>query len=97
MKRRADFSLLVVFLILAGALLVFLPVLKKWEPLANRSTARVERAASAGPVVVWVNPRSGLYYCSHSDLFGKMTPGRYMAQGKALEAGYRPAAERPCP
>lgn len=96
MKRRADFSLLVVFLILAGALLVFSPVLKQWGPVGGFLIPRAEHAESVKPVVVWINPRSGLYYCSQSNLFGRITPGLYMEQSKALEKGYRPAEERPC-
>lgn len=46
---------------------------------------------------VWVNWRSGLYYCRQSKFYGRMTPGEYMRQGIALERGYRPAQGKACP
>lgn len=46
---------------------------------------------------VWVNMRSGLYYCRHSKFYGRMHPGFYMRQGNALQKGYRPAEGHMCP
>lgn len=46
---------------------------------------------------VWVNMRSGLYYCRQSKFYGRMHPGLYMRQGHALQEGYRPAAGNACP
>lgn len=46
---------------------------------------------------VWVNQRSGLYYCHDSRFFGRMTPGAYMEQGAALQKGFRPAQGQACP
>lgn len=46
---------------------------------------------------VWVNMRSGLYYCRQSKFYGRMHPGSYMQQGNALQKGYRPAEGQMCP
>lgn len=46
---------------------------------------------------VWVNRRSGLYYCHQSKFYGRMGPGESMRQGIALEKGFRPAEGRACP
>lgn len=96
MRQRAHFNLLPVFIILAVALAVFFPVLRRWQPWTGWFTPRPESAASVGPVRVWINERSGLYYCSGSTFYGKITPGRYMVQGDALQKGYRPAEQVPC-
>lgn len=46
---------------------------------------------------VWVNMRSGLYYCRQSKFYGRMRPGFPMRQGNALQKGYRPAEGNVCP
>lgn len=46
---------------------------------------------------IWVNPRSGLFYCRQSKFYGRMRPGFYMSQGNALLKGYRPAEGHMCP
>ena len=46
---------------------------------------------------VWVNRRSGLYYCHGSRFYGKMWPGEYLQQGVALQRGFRPAEGNVCP
>ena len=96
MKTRVNFSLLPVFLILAVALVVFFPVLKRWAPLGDLVSPRVKLNMPAGPVRIWVNKRSGLYYCSDSPFFGQIDPGMYMVQAEALQKGYRPAGKWPC-
>lgn len=45
---------------------------------------------------VWVNNRSGLYYCRESRFYGKMHPGTSMLQESALLKGFRPAAGQEC-
>ena len=44
-------------------------------------------------VKIWASKRSGLYYCPDSKLYGKLSPGVYMSQGKALQSGYQPAGK----
>ena len=46
---------------------------------------------------VWVNRRSGLYYCRESKFYGKMRPGVSMRQESALLKGFRPAEGQKCP
>jgi len=46
---------------------------------------------------VWVNRRSGLYYCRQSKFYGRIRPGFYLRQGDALQRGFRPAEGQMCP
>jgi hypothetical protein len=94
MKTRRGPSLRVIFLILAVALAVFFSLLKGWPYLAGLVAARSERANPKA--IVWVNQRSGLYYCHESGLFGKAKPGRYLVQNQALQDGFRPIQGQPC-
>jgi hypothetical protein len=98
MEQRAQFNLLpgIIVIMMAVALVIFAPALKRSHPWSGWFASHAERASTVGRVKVWVNPRSGLYYCSPSSLYGKMTPGRYMVQSDALQSGYRPAEEEPC-
>jgi hypothetical protein len=41
-------------------------------------------------VKVWVNTRSGFYYCPDAKLYGQLKPGRQMPEWNALQSGYRP-------
>lgn len=45
---------------------------------------------------VWVNRRSGFYYCRDSKFYGKMSPGASMRQESALLEGFRPAEGQEC-
>ncbi len=75
------------------------PLVEKWE-----AVDRVDRlpqlntptVAAATNVKVWTYKKTGLYYCPDSKLYGKLKPGVYMTQEKALERGYRPAGQDPC-
>ena len=40
--------------------------------------------------------KSGFCYCPDSKLYGKLKPGFFMSQGKALQAGYRPPFNEMC-
>jgi hypothetical protein len=54
------------------------------------------KANTRGNLKVWVNKRSGFYYCPSSHAYGKLRPGQFMTQDKALLAGFRPAPHVPC-
>ncbi|HXJ95133.1 MAG TPA: hypothetical protein VMT20_20015 [Terriglobia bacterium] len=96
-KPDKTVSLLPVFVVLLVALLVFFTPWKLWSSLfSGLMPGKTERNALNESVKVWVSSRSGLYYCADSTLFGKVSPGVYMAQGEALQKGYRPAEEQPC-
>jgi hypothetical protein len=45
---------------------------------------------------VWVNKRSGFYYCPSSHAYGRLKPGQFMTQDRALQIGFRPAPHVPC-
>ncbi len=96
-KPHNKVSLLPVFVVLLVALLVFFTPWKIWSLLfSGLMPGKTERNALNESVRVWVNSRSGLYYCANSALFEKINPGVSMAQGEALQKGYRPAGEQPC-
>jgi hypothetical protein len=51
---------------------------------------------SATEIKVWVNTRSGFYYCPGTDMYGKLQPGKYMTETSALESGYQPSLKQTC-
>jgi hypothetical protein len=55
------------------------------------------RTVKSEDAKVWVNTRSGLYYCRDSKMYGKLGPGSYERQGEALRSGYRPYMRQACP
>ena len=48
------------------------------------------------PGDVWVNTISGLYHCPESRLYGSTKRGKFLTEGEASSAGYRPAGRRQC-
>jgi len=70
----------------------------------NRASERKACPASAAPIQlvpltpgdVWVNTISGLYHCPESRLYGSNKRGRFLLEGEARSAGYRPAGRRQC-
>jgi hypothetical protein len=51
---------------------------------------------TSGKLEVWVNKRSGFYYCPGSRVYGTLRPGQFMTQDNALQTGFRPAPHVPC-
>lgn len=45
---------------------------------------------------VWVNTRTGFYYCPGSRLYRKVQPGKHMRQPDALQSGYQPSLGEAC-
>ena len=86
------------FLLLSILFLPFLPPLvKRWRATDHRLPAlNTPTVAAATIVKVWAFKKTGLYYCTDSKLYGKVKPGVYMTQEKALERGYRPASQDLC-
>jgi len=82
-----------VFLILL--VIVFLALFWDYLPLVWKTRVSAHPAAHS-TIRVWVNKKSGFYYCPDSKLYGKLKPGFFMPQGKALAAGYRPPFNETC-
>lgn len=96
-KPHYRVSLLPLFLILMAALVVFFMPWRIWSELfSGLAPGKTKLNTLNQSATVWVSTRSGFYYCSESTLFGKIGPGLYMAQGEALQKGYRPAEAEPC-
>ena len=45
---------------------------------------------------VWVNTGSGVYHCPGTRWYGNTKQGKYMSQGQAQDANYRPAYGKVC-
>ena len=45
---------------------------------------------------VWVNTSSGVYHCPGTRWYGNTKQGKYMTQGQAQDASYRPAYGKVC-
>jgi len=102
-RNRAVPAVLIIFLL--ALLAVMAPVLAKLHNDPEAWVAMIQ-TLSASPRVatnldmkhgVWVNRRSGFYYCRQSRFYGRIRPGEPMRQEKALERGYRPAQGQLCP
>ncbi len=65
-----------------------LPVAHAFQPIAQRQ--------GDPSVTVWVNTDSGVYHCPGTRWYGKTKEGKYMSQGQAQAAGYRPAYGSVC-
>ena len=80
--------------------LPFLPALVKSWRAADRvyriAPFSTQTVSAATVVKVWTYKKTGLYYCPDSKLYGKIKPGAYLTQEKALESGFRPAGQEPC-
>lgn len=72
------------------------PLLERWGRVERLPELKTPTVTAGTIVKVWVYKKTGLYYCPDSKFYGKMKPGVYMNQEKALESGYRPAAQEPC-
>jgi hypothetical protein len=82
------------WLVLLAALLFFPPLQRG---VRNELLELTPPSVNAATVVhVWVYKNSGLYFCSDSTFYGKLKPGFYMVQEKALQTGYQPALHKLC-
>jgi hypothetical protein len=93
-------------MIMALAILVAIaPLLAKYHTAPAVVVAKLEEMTAPPPPKapvdmkhsVWVNRRSGLYYCRDSRFFGRMAPGSFMEQEAAMQKGFRPAQGEACP
>ena len=91
--------------ILALSMVIFYPALKLLPYRQALTSAREMIETSVRPepplrprreLKVWVAKRTGLYYCPSSPRYASFTPGEYMRQDEALQAGFRPAPNAPC-
>jgi hypothetical protein len=93
-------SFVLLFGIVFYPFLPFIPVLlEKWgaaDRVYRLAPLETPTVAAATIVKVWTYKKTGVYYCPDSKLYGKVKPGNYMTQEKALERGYRPAGQEPC-
>jgi hypothetical protein len=66
-------------------------------PSQEEKTAPSQPQRAGNPdVKVWVNTGSGVYHCSGTRWYGNTKQGKYMMQGQAQDASYRPAYGKVC-
>ena len=96
MTYRTHQNLLLIGSFLLLAFIIFSPLLERSGRVERVPLPKPETVNATTTVRVWVYRKTGLYYCPDSTVYGKFKPGVYMTQEKALESGYRPAAQEPC-
>jgi hypothetical protein len=47
-------------------------------------------------IKVWINTKSGIYYCPNGRWYGTTKEGKYMSECEAQKAGYKSAYYRSC-
>lgn len=73
------------------ALLVVGLLYAAWFP--SKQAIVVVEAKADPNAMVWVNSRTGQYYCPGTAEYEKLGPGKFMTQADAQHAYYRPAGE----
>ena len=91
-EKKHDTFLLSSFFFLCG-LMVFHTFVEVGMFTTLYGAARKQRRED---VKVWVNKRSGFYYCPDSKVYGQLQPGSYMDERTALQGGYRPFFKNFC-
>jgi len=88
-KRRGTEVFLILLVIVLLALF--------WDRLRLPwKTSASAQVAAHSAIQVWVNKKSGFYYCPDSKSYGKLKPGFFMPQYEAMQAGYRPPFNGTC-
>lgn len=104
-SARSRFATTVMIVLLLVIVAALAPLLAKYRSAPEVWVAKLQAMSQDQPVAptmdmkhsVWVNRRSGLYYCHDSKFYGKMLPGASMQQDTALQKGFRPAQGQACP
>ena len=97
MPLHAPVRLYMVGALLIIALVVFFPVIRPWAPIARLLAPGRALVGNIPDAQVWVDTRTGLYYCRGTSEFGKLRPGSMLKQADALQRGDRPAMHNMCP
>ena len=95
----------IIVIVLLAMLAAIAPYLAKHRGVPATVVEKLEAMTAPAPPPpttdmrhnVWVNRRSGLYYCHESRFYGRMQPGTTMRQESALLKGFRPATGEKCP
>ena len=95
----------VVMVVFLAALVMLAPLLAKYRNSPKVLVSKLQKMSAPEPKkpvvdmkhLVWVNRRSGLYYCHNSRFYGRMHPGFTMRQESALLKGFRPGDGQMCP
>jgi hypothetical protein len=101
---RSRIAPAVTIVLLLIFLAVMAPLLAKYRNAPQVWVEKLEAMSQNQPSApttnmnhdVWVNRRSGFYYCHESTFYGKMRPGESMREESALLRGFRPAQGQAC-
>lgn len=104
-RPRSRWGPTIAIVLLLAVLAATAPFLVKYRNAPAVLVAKLQAMTATPPAApttdmkhkVWVNRRSGLYYCRESRFYGKMHPGTSMLQESALLNGFRPAEGQECP
>ena len=104
-SSRNRYGPAITIVLLLAALAALAPSLVKYRDAPAAVVAKLQAMSAPPPPApttnmghrVWVNPRSGLYYCRDSKFYGKLHPGISLRQESALLKGFRPAEGQKCP
>lgn len=98
MTPEAPLATWIVAGLLLFGLVVFYPAIGQLPFSASLSGIKIAWLTSAkkSETRVWVNRRSGLYYCVDSQGYGKLKPGQFLAEQEARQSGFRPAPKAKC-
>ncbi|HET7101424.1 MAG TPA: hypothetical protein VFJ52_09765 [Terriglobia bacterium] len=104
-SSRSRYAPAILIVVLLAVLAAIAPFLVKYRDAPATLVADLQAMSAPRPQApttdmqhsVWVNRRSGLYYCRESKFYGKMQPGIPLQQGSALLKGFRPAGGEKCP
>ena len=99
MPSRTELGPSVAVLVMLVTIVIFAPLLVKLQAVSLAALLNTDQKKISYDLkqTVWVNPRSGYYYCAKTRFYGKMKPGFYLRQGTAMQRGYRPAEGGACP
>jgi len=104
-RSRGRLGPTIVIVIILAVLAAAAPFLVKYRNAPASVVSKLEAMTAPQPAPpatdmkhrVWVNRRSGFYYCRDSKFYGRMYPGVSMRQESALLKGFRPAEGQKCP
>ena len=94
LARRALYRASVIFgltLLIVGFNPELIPKLTRL--LSDRAQLGLARR---GETKVWVNTKSGFYYCPGTKAYGNLQPGTYMTEASAVQGGYQPFSHQTC-
>lgn len=89
-----------ILLLIGGAIALFLTIevaFSAYSRFAQSQKPATQVRGGNPKVKVWVDERTGLYYCPGAKAYGTTKPGKYATQEQAQQDTFRPALDKVCP